>query len=194
MDENSPGSVTVYLGELKAGEGSTAAQELWNRYFSRLAALARARLSGSSRREADEEDVALSALNSLFLGLKHGRFPDLTDRTSLWPLLVTLTARKAINQVRRQRAQKRSPAKEQALAGLDALVSTDPTPEFAAEVAEQTDRLLSALTNPMLKIVAKYKLEGYTNDEIAGCLGVSKRTIVRKLNLIRSLWHQEPDE
>jgi hypothetical protein len=43
---------------------------------------------------ADEEDIALSALNSLYDGVQAGRFPRLNDRDDLWKLLVTIACRK----------------------------------------------------------------------------------------------------
>src|SRR5262245_712235 len=85
MNTSSPGSVTNWLQELKA-HGDSAAQELWNRYFSQLVTLARRHLGGLAR-DADEEDVALSALKSVMLGVENNRFPELRDRTGLWPLL-----------------------------------------------------------------------------------------------------------
>jgi hypothetical protein len=48
----SDGSVTFWIGQLKAGD-SLAAQKLWEGYYSRLVALARARLRGAQRRVAD---------------------------------------------------------------------------------------------------------------------------------------------
>ena len=90
MDTPSRGSVTIWLDGLKGIGTSGAAQELWNRYFAQLVPLARRQLRGLAR-EADEEDVALSALKSAMLGVQNNRFPDLNDRTGLWPLLVTIT-------------------------------------------------------------------------------------------------------
>src|ERR1700754_2769792 len=97
------GSVSTWLAALKADQ-SGAAQELWSRYFAQLVTVARRHLRGVAR-AADEEDVALSALKSAMLGVQNNRFPDLNDRTGLWPLLVTITARKALNEIRRQTAK-----------------------------------------------------------------------------------------
>ena len=90
----SSGSITRWLGQLKAG-AADAVEPLWERYFRRLVGLARARLQGTPRRAADEEDVALSAFDSFCRGAEQGRFPQLLDRDNLWRLLVTITARKA---------------------------------------------------------------------------------------------------
>ena len=91
-----PGSVTHWIAELRAGDPA-AAQKLWERYFSRLVGLARQKLHALPRRAADEEDVALSAFDSFCRGVEQDRFPHLEDRDNLWQLLVTITARKALD-------------------------------------------------------------------------------------------------
>ncbi|HEY2909926.1 MAG TPA: ECF-type sigma factor, partial [Gemmataceae bacterium] len=91
--------VTVWLGQLLAGDPA-AVRPLWEQYFHRLVGLARKRLREAPRRGADEEDVALSAFDSFCRNAEQGRFPDLTDRESLWRLLSTFTLRKAAHQVR----------------------------------------------------------------------------------------------
>jgi hypothetical protein len=88
---SSPGSVTVWLTQLRAGQAD-AAQHLWEGYFRRLVGLARQKLLGRPRAAADEEDVALSAFNSFCRGVDQDRFPRLADRDDLWHLLVLLAA------------------------------------------------------------------------------------------------------
>jgi RNA polymerase sigma factor (sigma-70 family) len=188
MDEQKHESVTHWLHQLSTDDDTTAQQQLWGRYFARLAALARTRLSGAPQRDADEEDVVLSAFNSFFSGARAGRFPELHDRMGLWPLLVTITARKAINQIRRQQAKKRSNASEEAVPEIEQLVGNEPTPQFALEIAEQAERLLAQLDEE-LQTVARMKLEGFTNAEIADRLGVVVRSVERKLARIRLEWN-----
>src|SRR5262245_13660924 len=67
------GSISRLLEGLKAGDDA-AAQALWERYCDRLVRLARRKLEARFRRVADEEDIALSAFNSLCLGGRRGRF------------------------------------------------------------------------------------------------------------------------
>ena len=186
----SEGSVTHWITELKEGDHAAAQQELWNRYFARLLALARAKLRSLPRCVEDEEDVALSALDSFFRRARSGRFPELRDRTQLWPLLVKITASKSVNQLKRHRAKKRlGPMAESE--DLEQIIGREPTPELAAEVAEQCDKLLCALDSDSLRSVARMKLEGYTNAEIAGKLDVTERTVGRKLRHIRRLWSED---
>jgi DNA-directed RNA polymerase specialized sigma24 family protein len=194
---SSVGSVTQWLGQLQNGDPA-AAQNLWQRYFQRLARLARPTLQGIARVAADEEDVALSALDSLCRGVEQGRFPQLHDRDDLWGLLIALTSHKAVDLVRRESRQKRGG--EATLAGscpgavaldLEQVIGREPTPEFAAQVAEECQRLLGNLNDPTLQSVALWKMEGYTTPEIAAKLGCVPRSVERKLLAIRRLWGQD---
>src|SRR5436190_1118263 len=74
---------------------------------------------------------------------------------------------------------------------LEELVGPEPSPEFAAQVAEEYRRLLQVLGDRELKTVAVWKMEGYTVMEIAEKLGYVTRTVERKLRLIRSIWARE---
>ena len=195
----SAGSVTHWLGLLKAGDHA-AAQPLWERYFRHLVSLARARLWGAPKRMADEEDVALSAFDSFCRGAAEGRFPQLLDRNDLCQLLVLITARKAIHLLQHERRQKRGGGKVQGeteLAGADEepllaqVIGQEPTPEFAAQVAEECRRLLDQLGEGELRSIALWKMEGYTTEEIAARLLCVPRTVERRLQVIRSLWSRE---
>jgi DNA-directed RNA polymerase specialized sigma24 family protein len=184
-----PGSVTGWLAQLQAGEDE-AAQPLWERYFRQLVELARSRLRGVPRASADEEDVALSAFDSFCRGAVEGRFPQLHDRDELWRLLVVITAHKALDRLRHERRQKRCGTSIEAN-GLKGMIGPEPSPAFAAQVAEECRRLLRGLQDPELEVVAVWKMEGYTAAEIAEKLGYVTRTVERKLRLIRSIWAQE---
>jgi DNA-directed RNA polymerase specialized sigma24 family protein len=182
------GSVSHWLDRLQAGEHA-AAQPLWEAYFGRLVALARAKLQGAPRRAADEEDVALSAFASFCRGAAAGRFPQLADRDDLWRLLVTLTGHKALDRLRHERRQKRGGAA--AAVCLEEVIGPEPTPDFAAQVAEECRRLLGLLADAELEAVALWKMEGYTTAEISARLGYVPRTVERKLRLIRQIWEKE---
>jgi DNA-directed RNA polymerase specialized sigma24 family protein len=190
---SSAGSVTHWIRELQAGN-QLAAQKLWEKYFHRLVALARSRLKHLPRRVADEEDVALSAFDSFFRGAEEGRFPQLADRDDLWQLLVMLTGRKGAKLVEQECRQKRGGGKAQVALDLEQIIGTEPTPEFAALVADECRYLLAVLDDPELRSIALWKMEGYTNAEIAQELGYVTVTIERRLRLIRGIWEQERAE
>lgn len=190
MGAQQTGSTGHWIDGLRAGD-SVAAQELWNEYFARLVAVAQARLKGLSR-DVTGEDVALSALKSVMLGVRANRFPELSDSTSLWPLLVTITARKSVDEVRRQRAQKRAAHATAGPEQLAAVVGAEPSPEFAVEVADEMERLMARFDDPTLRTIALRRLEGFSNAEIARELSLSVRTVIRKLNRIRQEWEEAP--
>ncbi len=197
-----PGSVSHWIVALKGGD-LAAAQPLWERYYRQLVALARKKLQTARRRAADEEDVVQNAFHSFFRAVYQGRFPQLDDRDSLWRLLVVITANKALRQLRHENRQKRGgaaqtsplgkePARPDGEAALVQILGDEPTPDFAAQVADECRRLLDVLGDETLRQVAVWKMEGYGNDEIAGRLACSRRTVARKLEAIRLLWSKEP--
>ena len=196
---NPDGSVSRWLKPLRDGDNA-AVEELWKRYFPRLVGLARHKLAGGPKRVADEEDVALSAFDSFCRHAEGGRFPELCERDGLWKLLVVITARKAAYLKRTQSAQKRGgdvvvqgghAGDENAL--LDEALGDEPTPEFAAEVADECRRLLGLLNDGSMEQIALWRMEGYSVDEIAAKIGCAPRSVGRKLQLIRRLWEGELD-
>jgi DNA-directed RNA polymerase specialized sigma24 family protein len=195
---SSEGSVTRWIEQLKSGDRG-AAQKLSERYFRRLVGLARKKLRGIRKRAADEEDVALSAFDSFCRGAEAGRFPQLDDRHNLWWLLVKITARKAWHLRRDERRHKRakvisledSPARTADEFSLEQIISREPTPEFAAQVAEEYQLRLTRLDDRELETIAVWRMEGYTTDEIAAKLDCTPRTVERKLQIIRGRWQQE---
>ena len=145
----------------------------------------------------------MSAFNSFCAGAARGKFPQLADRDDLWRLLVVITARKAMAQANRQGRQKRGGGRvveeavlfgqdleggDGSLAGLEQIAAGGPSPEFAAMMAEECRRLLDALDDDSLRQVAVSRMEGYNNDEIAEQLGCARRTVARRLDLIRKTW------
>jgi RNA polymerase sigma factor (sigma-70 family) len=197
--------VSLWIKELKAGN-RTAPQKLWEGYFQRLVSLARRKLVGAPRRAADEEDVALSALDSFCRAVGEGRFPRLDDRHDLWQLLVLIAERKAYDLRQHEQRLKRGGGRVQdeaalegtvegsTVPGLAQVVGREPTPELAAQVAEECRRLLDALDDEPLRTIALWKLEGYTNDEIAAKLDLSPRTVERKLNRVRRIWAKDTND
>ncbi|MCA9041294.1 MAG: sigma-70 family RNA polymerase sigma factor [Planctomycetaceae bacterium] len=193
---NSPEQITTWIQQLRQGD-SRAAQKLWEIYFQQMVELARRKLQGARKGIADEEDVALSAFKSFCLGAREGRFTQLEDRESLWPLLVSITANKSIDLVRYENRKKRAmpqKAGEASQEFLSELISREPSPEFALQLAEELELFLTRLEktgDEELKQIALSKMEGETNSHIAEQLGCTRRTVERKLQLILRICEQE---
>ncbi len=194
------GSITRLIQLLRsddAVERDLAARLIWRRYFRDLLELARNNLNRRVRRREDEEDVLQSMYKSFCLRQQRGEF-DLAGRDALWKLLVTITLRKARNVAKKQTRDRRDIAREQTIAdhdeaeaaqwALEQMDAAGPSPAEAAVLNEALERRLEALADPELRQIALWRLEGYTNREIADGLDCTERSIERRLERIRSKW------
>ncbi len=199
-DMGSDGSVTRLIQLLRSDDGAErdmAALFIWRRYFRDLLELARNNLNQRIRRREDEEDVLQSMYKSFCLRQQRGEF-DLAGRDELWKLLVTITLRKARNAAKKQTRDKRDVARERTIAdrdesesdhwALEQMDAAGPSPAEAAVLNEALERRLEALADPELRQIALWRLEGYTNREIAEQLDCTERSVERRMERIRSKW------
>jgi DNA-directed RNA polymerase specialized sigma24 family protein len=194
------GSVTLWLRLLKDGERGEAVSRLWGTYFQRLVTLARNHLRSRPRPVADEEDVALSAFDSFVRGAQAGVFPRLDDRNDLWQVLFMLTSRKSCDLIERESTQKAGGGR---LVHLSALrvgedgssaqidpPGEEPEPAEAIALAEGLEQMLELVGDGDLQRVLVWRMEGYTNVEIAARLGRSVATVERKLKTVREIYQE----
>jgi DNA-directed RNA polymerase specialized sigma24 family protein len=195
------GSVTGWLHDLRGGDVH-AVERLWQRYYSILVDQAQRRMAGRTRIH-DGEDVVVDVFASFYQGIEEGRYPQLQDRNDLWALLLTITRNKAAKAVRYEHQQCRGGNRRRQTGPPDDADSSvhdfldrmmdekEPTPDFALEAAEECGRLFRLLSSDELCTVARMKMQGYENKEIAARLDLSERSIERKLQLIRLRWENE---
>ena len=165
--------------------------------FSSTGRAARGHLGVVARGGADEEDVAQSVFKSLCLGAERGKFLQVTDRNNLWTLLVAMTTYKSRDLIRREHSLKRGGGRvldeaalasaPEPLATIEDLVGHEPTPELAAQMAEQCQELLSQLTD-VERRTAELKLQAFNNREIADQMNCGLRTVERRLEAVRRTW------
>ena len=74
---------------------------------------------------------------------------------------------------------------------LQQVLGDEPTPDFAAEVAEELRRLLDRLPEEELRRIAVWKMEGWTVEQSARELDCVSRTVKRRLQVIRNYWNEE---
>jgi RNA polymerase sigma factor (sigma-70 family) len=179
-------SITRLIRAVQQGS-SSAVRPLLAAYFDRLVQLARKRLQSLPGLGGYDEDLALRSFHSVYQRLRDPERPlDLAGRDDLWRLLATRTISRAIDLIRGHRPQE-VPGDQD----LTQLLTREPTPEEAAEVADECRRLLDLLEEPQLRQIALWKVEGYTNEEVALRLDCVPRTIERKVRRIRLLWKHE---
>ena len=193
-------SVSQWIDELKDGNPE-AAEKIWRHFRIRLLAAARRKIPIYSSAQYDEEDATQSAFRSLCMGLQNGRFPDIGDENSLWRLMLVITSRKISAQQRYQNRQQRSvqrSVQESAFSesdadssqGLDGLPGNSLAADFTAQFEEICEELFTGLDAGELRSVGLLKGEGYTDSEIAEKLNCSRRTVQRRLEVIRENWDQ----
>ena len=203
--ESSPREFTELVQRVREGDDQAIAK-LWEDYYQQLVRIAAKRMPQNLRRSGDEEDIALSAFHSFIAGIRHDRFPDLSGRDNLWGLLITLTGRKVHAHMRHQTRQKRGGgavrgesvfldrAGDQTAGGIGGVTGDANPADIQAELAEACDVLLDQLDDEQLKQIAVMRMDGFLVDEIAGRLGLSKRAVERRLQLIRRTWTEQVDE
>lgn len=197
-------SVSRWIEQVRTDDDQQAAQRLYERYLQQLADQARKRMNGTPRRMADEEDVAHTVLANFFEQIRQGSFPQLANRYDLWQVLLMLTNRRVADLHRRHFCLKRGAGREVGESAIgecgaddcecraiEQIVGREPDPELAAEMEDLCQRLLDRLEDPRLREIAALKLEGCDHEEIARRLGYVRRTVQRKLLLIREIWQAE---
>lgn len=182
-------SVTYWLAAARSGD-EDAGQALFERYFARLIALSQSRVPRKLR-VSDGEDAALEGMHAFLQGVRAGRFPQVSDRETLWPLLVRLVLATSRKQLRSQLAKKR---RDDQVRGDSVLADGDETARDFAELAvdpvdqqalveweDLLQRIRSGLP-PLEREIFDLKLLELSNREIATRLERPSRTIDRKVN------------
>ena len=138
----------------------------------------------------------------MFLSVRKQKY-ELNDRGDFWRLLLTIAERKIAKRIRYELQDKRDvrrvvgnsiflhapiDASDHVKGSVESLAGTEPTPEFAAEVSETCESLFDSLPDDTSRQIAQLKLENHTADEIAVKLGCTRRTVQRKLLVIRKTW------
>jgi DNA-directed RNA polymerase specialized sigma24 family protein len=185
------GSITRLIPPLRERDGP-AIEQLWQRYVARMHRAARPVISGLAPGAGDEEDVAQSAFQSFCEAAAAGRLPDMAGRNELWRLLVTFTQRKAVDRVRRETRRRRGGGVAIKDRGaVDELCDAAPDPVEIVELQEALDELFSRLAahgDERLADVARLRMEGLANGDIAQRLSCAVRTVQRKLLILERLW------
>lgn len=185
-------SVTRWLTSLRHGDDS-AATRLWTFLNRRLTRLSKS-VVGKNSAAYDEDDVAQSAFIALCSAIEDGKYELLANRHDLWKLLATITLNKARNRAARESAQRRGGDRVKLSLAADEGYEI-PSSGFSGEeqfiMCEECERLLDLLKRDEVKQVAILKVEGNTDEEVAERLGCTRRSVQRRLSLIREVWSRE---
>ena len=198
MEMNS--SVTDWITQLRNGH-SSACDKLWPFYLQRLTAMISQKLEHSRTEVSDEEDVLIDTCEVCFRKIREGVYPNVSSRHDLWRLLTKIASRKSIDQIRRSRKGVDRLRAEPTqtihrndtsfeVSYIDNVPGAEPTPEFAAMVADESRYRLSQLPVKMVPVV-KLRMQGFTLKEISEQTDVSLPTVQRYLSFVREAWTQD---
>jgi RNA polymerase sigma-70 factor (ECF subfamily) len=169
------------LRRFRAGQPG-AATELYERYASKLRALAAAHLGTDLAPRLDAEDVLQSVFRTFFRRVERGEY-DLPDGDNLWKLLFVIGLNKIRSKGAHHRADMRDvratttgTAAESALTGLSAADETALT-ELKLTIAE----LLGTFPASQRAII-ELRMDGEKVDQIAAQTGRSKRSVERAIH------------
>ena len=194
-------SISQQLDEIKK-DGEDAIAALWDRCYPALARFAEKRLEaiGIQQRAFNGEDVAASAMLSFLRAVQRNRFPTLDSEDGLFRLLRRITIRKVIDRKRKSQTLKAgsghvrgesafgSHADSGTDLGIDGVQGESASSEWIAIMEEECHKLFALLQDEELQSIAYYRLEGYSNSEIAEKLGCAVATVERRLKQIRACW------
>lgn len=195
-DSASPDDWERLIEGLKSGD-ETVLREFHNRYGPMLHGIADNRLAPGMRRRFDADDVVQSVFRTFFRRARIGCFR-FDDNQRLWNLMCAITLTKLREKARFHSRQSRSVARERFLDGAgershSELESPQPAPDESVDFADAFETLLNALDELEQKMV-DLKLQDLTNDEVAETLGISEKTVRRRLSRLRKKFEVALDE
>lgn len=179
------------LLRLRSGDQSVA-PERFERFATRLVALARSRIYENLNSKVDAEDVVQTAFSSYYYRQAQHEY-ELVTWDSLWGLLALITIRKCGRQYDRSKADRRGSRRELTPASLECEHlagwepnSTDPTPSQVLILQEMIEQISQQLTRQE-RMILLLTLQGHSIAEISAQVLCSIRTVQRTLKYVRSL-------
>ncbi len=154
---------------------SRAEEELVARYSRGLIRLAERHLSAKAKVLNDGEDIVQSVFRTFFRRNALGEF-HIESSAKLWYLLARITYRKSVEKGRMKQIATEGPEGD--------CPSREPRPDDLAVVEDLIERLLQGLTD-LHQNVLMMLLQGTSEREIAGRLGVSRQNVQRIHELFR---------
>lgn len=143
-----------------------AATEIYNKYVSRLIALARKKISPKLNPRFDAEDVVQSAYRSFFRKAKDEKIV-LTRSGDLWRVLASFTFYKTLKRIEQETGDGNHPDMEvRGSVWLSGAIQEEPPPEQVSTVLEILQLYMDRLS-PRDRLILELRLQGESTVEIA---------------------------
>jgi DNA-directed RNA polymerase specialized sigma24 family protein len=173
-----------------------AIQKLVERYFRKLSEYADKKLSRRLRLSEDGEDIAILVLHAIAKNSQLGQFPNLQHREDLWLLMILLTQQQVIERHREAKEigasgfaiQNMTDLLEKYNCSLDDFLENDSGRDRFFEIMDCWNELLKTFDDDRSRDIARLKLQGFSNREIASILSLVPKTVDRKVQHIMQRW------
>lgn len=193
-DQSTAGSVSKWLLQVRKGD-ELATNHLVSRYFGKLARYADKKRR-STKTTDDGEDIALGVLDAVVRKIQREEYPDLNNREGLWLLLLVSVQNQVISRHRKHRRRLRLGIDVQTVTDLMNTMFVD-LEEFlddpdleteSNEILEFWETSIRSFASEGTQMVARLKLAGLSNRQIAEQLNMSPRSVGRKVEMIIERW------
>jgi DNA-directed RNA polymerase specialized sigma24 family protein len=183
------GSMTLLLKDWTSNEDEIS-RRVQAEYFPRLRRLSQKLLQGLTAANTEADDVVQSAVMSFCLYMRREQAGSDKDRDDVWRLLAHIAACKA---ARRRQRQTRGLRDGRLLSMTDASAGNsefrleDYLEELTGDDIDLVVRDAIEHLDESLQPIALMVMHGQSQQEISEILGVSRRTVVRKFDLVKRL-------
>lgn len=177
-------SLQEMLQRWRSGD-QAAATNIYRRYEQRLLRLAERKIGPRLRSRVEPDDIMLSVLDTVLKRIAKGQY-SVDPSGSVWSLLRTITDNKIRKHAEYHGAGKRDIGAEvdvQPDELLSEAVSREPTPDEAALLADELEKIHASL-KPSDFQVFELDFQGYSASEIAAKVDCSRWTVRRTLDRI----------
>lgn len=181
---------TAIFQRIKMGDDDAFA-ELYQTLHERVKEVAQRKINQSRAptQSADADDIVDSVFMRFRTRAMGDYFSKFSDRKALWYLLVKITHDRVVGLVRHENFAKRDKSRTFRLDG-DTIECFQQTAEVVVQLEDTLKFLLDHLDDDKLKLreIARYVFDEYPKQEISERIGVSIRTVERRLQLIKEKW------
>lgn len=181
---------TTIFQRIKGGDDD-AFTELYQTLKERLKEVAQRKIKiiGAPTQATDEDDIVDSVFMRFRKRAMGDYFSDYSDRKALWFLLVKITHDRVIGLARYEGSAKRDKSRTASLEG-NTIESFQQSADALVQLQDTLRFLLENLENDKFRLreIAGYVLQEYPKPEIAERIGISTRTVERRIELLKKRW------
>ena len=156
---------------------------IFSEYLPKVVRLAEYNIAPGMKHRIEADDIGATVFRTVFRRISEGKFR-FEDEESFWKQLVVITLNRLANKVRDGNAQKRGGGKTKLSIEDLIAIASDPDPSHAAALSEVISIIADQLDETGRRIL-ELRMAEYTYVEISEELGVTPKTVQRRMDIIR---------